>query len=107
MAAKILNIFLGAFNSLYFFWVNGRCWARAYVCRKNESTPHGPPPGLKRLVPNYYFAFSCCPLGALVRFPIGGGGGGGAHQLQCKSESAQCSDKQQSPCEGGGGGLKI
>ena len=34
--------------------------------------------------------------------------GGGAQQLQCKSESAQCSEKQQSPCEGdGGGGLKI
>ena len=34
--------------------------------------------------------------------------GGGAQQLQCKSESAQCSDNQQSPCEGdGGGGLKF
>ena len=32
-----------------------------------------------------------------------GGGGGG----QCKSESAQCSEKQQSPCEEGGGGLKF
>ena len=32
----------------------------------------------------------------------------GAQQLQCKSESAQYSEKQQSPCEGGGGGgLKI
>ena len=30
--------------------------------------------------------------------------GGGAQQLQCKSESAQCSEKQQSPCEGDGGG---
>ena len=30
-------------------------------------------------------------------------GGGGAQQLQCKSESVQCSEKQQSPCEGGGG----
>ena len=36
----------------------------------------------------------------------GGGGGGGAQQLQCKSESVQCSEKQQSPCEGGGG-LKL
>ena len=36
-----------------------------------------------------------------------GGGGGGAQQLQCKSESVQCSEKQQSPCEGGGGGLKL
>ena len=31
--AKISNIFWG---------VSGRCWARAYVWRKNESTP---PPG--------------------------------------------------------------
>ena len=31
------------------------------------------------------------------------GRGGGAHQLQCKSESPQCSEKQQSPCEGEGG----
>ena len=37
-----------------------------------------------------------------------GGGGGGAQQLQCKSESVQCPEKQQSPCEGGGGGgLKL
>ena len=35
------------------------------------------------------------------------GWGGGAQQLQCKSESVQCSEKQQSPCEGGGGGLKL
>ena len=35
-------------------------------------------------------------------------GEGGAPHLQCKSESAQCSEIQQSPCEGegGGGGLK-
>ena len=33
----------------------------------------------------------------------GEGGGGWAQQLQCKSESVQCSEKQQSPCEGGGG----
>ena len=26
------------------------------------------PLGLKHLVPNYYFAFSCRPLGTLVRF---------------------------------------
>ena len=24
--------------------MNSRCWARAYVCRKNESTPPPPPP---------------------------------------------------------------
>ena len=35
------------------------------------------------------------------------GGGGGAQQLQCKSESAKCSDKQQSPREGDGGGLNL
>ena len=29
---------------------------------------------------------------------------GGGQQLQCKSESAQCSEKQQNPCEGDGGG---
>ena len=37
----------------------------------------------------------------------GGGGGGGAQQLQCKSESAQCTEKQQSPCEEDGRGLKF
>ena len=62
-----------------------------------------PPLGLKHLVPNYYFAFSCRPLGTLGRFPCGGR----AQQLQCKSESAQCSEKQQSPCEWEGGGLKF
>ena len=38
-------------------------------------------------------------------------GGGGAQQLQYKSESAQCPEKQQSPCELVSGmreeGLKI
>ena len=56
-----------------------------------------PPLGLKHLVPNYYFVFSCLPLVTLVRFPCEGGG---AQQLQCKSESAQCSEIQQSPCDG-------
>ena len=37
---------------------------------------------------------------------VWGGGGGGAQLLQWKSESVQCSEKQQSPCEGDGG-LKI
>ena len=37
------QIFLGCLKFLIFFWVEGRCWARAYVCRKTESTP--PPPG--------------------------------------------------------------
>ena len=39
---------------------------------KNESDPLG----LKRLVPNYYFAFSCRPLGAMW------GGGGTAVAMQ-------------------------
>ena len=70
--------------------------------------PPPPPPGLKRLVPNYYFAFSCHPLGALVRFPCGGGGGGGTACCNaCLSQpNVQWSDKQQSPCEGDGGGAK-
>ena len=34
-------------------------------------------------------------------------GGGGAQQLQCKSVSAKCSDKQQSSREGDGGGLNF
>ena len=37
----------------------------------------------------------------------GGGGGGGAQQSQCKSESAQFSERQQSPAEGESGGLKF
>ena len=37
--AKISNIYLGCLNSWYFLGVNSRCWARAYVWRKNESTP--------------------------------------------------------------------
>ena len=30
----------------FFFWVKGRWWVRAYVCRKNESTSPGALPGL-------------------------------------------------------------
>ena len=37
--AKISNNFLGCLKFLIFFGVNGRCWVRAYVCIKNESTP--------------------------------------------------------------------
>ena len=29
--AKISKIFSGCLKFLIFFWVNGRCWARAYV----------------------------------------------------------------------------
>ena len=48
------DIFLGCQNfkkifgvleiSDKFFGVKGRCWVRAYICRKIESTPSGPPP---------------------------------------------------------------
>ena len=72
--------------------------------------PPWAPSGTQTSCSYYYFAFSCRPLGALVRFPIGGGGGGGGH-ISCNASlsqpNVQCSDKQQSPCEGGGGGLKI
>ena len=36
--AKISNIFWGCLKFLILFWVNGRCWAWAYVWSKNEST---------------------------------------------------------------------
>ena len=38
---KFQIIFWGAWNSWHFWGVKSRCWARAYVCRKNESTPLG------------------------------------------------------------------
>ena len=31
---KFQIFFLGYLKFLIIFWVNGRCWARAYVCRK-------------------------------------------------------------------------
>ena len=34
--AKFSNIFLGCLKFLIFFGVKGRCWARAYIWRKNE-----------------------------------------------------------------------
>ena len=40
--AKNFNLFLRCLKFLIFLGVNVRCWARAYVWRKNESTP--PPP---------------------------------------------------------------
>ena len=39
--AKISNIFAVLEIPDNIFGVNGRCWARAYVLRKNESTPMG------------------------------------------------------------------
>ena len=36
---KFQIFFRGAWISWYFWGVKGRCWARAYVCRKIESTP--------------------------------------------------------------------
>ena len=62
------------------------------------------PPGLKRLVPNCYFAFSCRPVGAVLRFPCGGGGGHSSCNARLSQSNIQWSDKQQSPCEGDGGG---
>ena len=40
---KFQIFFGGAWNSRYFFGVNGRFWVRAYVCRKHQKTP--PPLG--------------------------------------------------------------
>ena len=98
--ARILNNFLGAWNSWYLFWGNDRCWARAYVQRKNGSTP--PPLGLKRLVPNYYFSSSCLPLGALVKFPCGGG------HSSCNASLRQPNvQKNSRALVMGMGGLKI
>ena len=38
----ICLVFFGGSQSNYvFFWVSSRCWGRAYVSRKNESTPPG------------------------------------------------------------------
>ena len=34
LVAKISNIFLGCLKFLIFLGVNGRCWVRAYVCKK-------------------------------------------------------------------------
>ena len=42
---KFQLFFWSAWNSWYFFGVNGRCWVRAYVCGKNWSTPPPPPGG--------------------------------------------------------------
>ena len=43
------------------------------------------------------FALPCRPLGAFVRFPCGGGR---AQQLQCMSESAQCSGNSRALVRG-------
>ena len=43
----------------------------------------------------------------LVRFPCGGGGGHSSCNASLGQLNVQWSDKQQSPCEGGGWGLKI
>ena len=40
---KTSNFILDAWNDI--FWVNGRCWGRAYVWRKHESTTPPPPTG--------------------------------------------------------------
>ena len=64
-----------------------------------------PPLALKHLVTNYYFAFSCRPLRTLVSSYVSVCvGGWGALQLQCKSESAQCSEKSRALVRGRGWG---
>ena len=58
--AKSSNIFLGCLKFLIFFGVNGRCWVRAYVCRKNRV-----PPWALHLLKLEYFLFC-------MRVPDGG-----------------------------------
>ena len=63
-------IFLFLFLLLFFFLgggggVNSRCWTRAYICRKNESTP---PLGFVHQFTAYKWAFvpvGFCPSGLL------------------------------------------
>ena len=53
----------------------------------------GPSPrGLKRLVPNYYIAFSCRPVGAVLRFPCEGGGHSSCN-VSLSQPNIQWSDK--------------
>ena len=73
--ARILKNFLGCSKFLIFIF--GRTVYAGpeptYEEKMRVPPPSLPSPsGLKRLVPNYYFAFSCHPLGALVRFPCWG-----------------------------------
>ena len=43
LVAKSSNIFFGVLEIPYILLVNGRCWVRAYECRKKLEYP--PPPG--------------------------------------------------------------
>ena len=49
--SKASNIFRGAWNSWYFWGMKGRCWVRAYVWRKNESSPLGVASKIKECTP--------------------------------------------------------
>ena len=64
---------------------------------KKESTP---PLGLKGLVPNYYFAFSYCPLGALVKFQCGEG----AQQMNASLSRPNVQKNSRALMTGMGGG---
>ena len=62
--AKISNIFWGCLIFLIFLGMKGRCWARAYVWRKIESTP--PPPGVDMLQLFGHLLGKGWPPGSLV-----------------------------------------
>ena len=51
--AKISNFLLGCLKFLIYFGVKGRCWARAYVCIKIESSP--PPWGFAISSDGYFY----------------------------------------------------
>ena len=55
----------GAWNSWYFLWVNGRCWALAYVWRKNESTPLSSNLSLSNAYKWAFVLVGFCPSGLL------------------------------------------
>ena len=57
----------GAWNSWYFWGVNGRCWAWAYVWRKTESIP--PPPQFKP-IPVKCISVGFCPSGLLSQWAL-------------------------------------
>ena len=55
----------GAWNSWYFLLVNGRCWALAYVWRKNESTPLSSNLSLSNAYKWAFVLVGFCPSGLL------------------------------------------
>ena len=64
----------GAWNSWYFLGVNDRCWARAYLWRKNESTPSVQTYPCKMHMLAFVLVGFCpvcfCPSGLLSYTPI-------------------------------------